>query len=208
MQFKIVAALSAFAGLMAAALPSHAVTVYSGPVSIAIPDTAQGLYLNVVTGVTNTTGSFAGYDINPYSAAAGLFSLWGPTANTWFNTAGVVAGPYPLAAGTSISGAAAAFFRPGGGTDIGTQVTLNAPNLFGFRFINEAAANQVQFGWVEITFGATAATRSITGYAYENSGAAILAGAVPEPGTYAMLLAGLATVGGIAARRRKDAASA
>lgn len=192
-------AMTAIAGLMAVAAPAQAVVVVSGPVSIAVPDNIDGVYLNVVTGVSGTT-AVTGWDVNPYSALAGQFNLWGPTTTTWLSPSGVIGGPYPLAAGTSI-GPGGAFFRPGGGTDIGTQVTLNAVNYFGFQFTNEAAGGATNYGYLAVTFGATAGQRTITGYAYDNAGVAI--SVVPEPGTVALWLAGLAAVGGVAARRRK-----
>ena len=205
MHTKSLAAVSALAGLLGAALPAQAIVVSSGPVSIAVPDDIDGVYLNMVTGAFGAVPP-VGYDINPYSAFAGQFNLWGATTTTWLATSGVVAGPYPIAPGTSIS-AAGLFFRPGGGTNVGTQVTLNATNLFGVQFLNEGPAI-TNYGWVAMTFGASAGVRTITGWAYETTGAEILAGAVPEPGSYAMLLAGLAVVGGVAARSRKANATA
>jgi len=199
-------AATALTALLAAA-PAQAVIVFSGPVSINIPDDVDGVYVNLVTGLSGSIAP-ADWDINPYTAgfSPNGFHLWGANTTTWFSPSGVVGGPYPLAANTSIGGLATTFFRPGAGTNVGSQVTLNAPNLFGVRFTNEATA-ATNFGWVQITFGATAAQRSITAYAYENNGTAILAGVIPEPGTYAMLLAGLAVVGGIAARRRTASAA-
>lgn len=198
-------AMTAVAGLLTVASPAQAVLVYSGPVNIEIPDTIDGIYMNVVTGDTGSSG-FTGYDINPYSADNGLsgdfFSLWGPTANTWLSPSGVIGGPYPLAVSTMIDGTGT-YLRPGGGTNVGAQVTLNAPNYLGFRFVNESAGNATHFGWLEVTFGATAGERAITGYAYDDSGAGVMAGVVPEPGTVALWLAGLATLGGVAIRRRK-----
>lgn len=197
-------AMTALAGLMAVAAPAQAVVVYSGPVNIAVPDNIDGVYLNVVTGAFGAVAP-AGWDINPYSALAGQFNLWGATTTTWLSPSGVIGGPYPLATGTSV-GPGGAFFRPGGGTDVGLQVTLNAVNYFGFQFTNEAAGGATNYGWLAVTFGGSAGERSITGYAYDNAGVAITV--VPEPGTMALWLAGLAAVGGVAARRRKAGAAA
>ncbi len=154
--------------------------VYSGPVNIPIPDDIDGVYFNVVTGVT---GSATGWDINPYSAIAGNFNLWGATTQTWFNTAGTItnASGYVLPLGTTIPNTVASFFRPGGGTNIGPVVNLNSSdNYFGIYFLNEStSANNV--GWVQIQFGATAGTRAIVAYAYENTGATIAAGDTGAP---------------------------
>lgn len=201
----VLATAAAAAALLAMA-PAHATLVYSGPVNIAIPDNIDGIYLNVVTGASGTT-AVSGWDINPYSALAGQFNLWGPTTTTWLATSGVIDGPYPLAANTSI-GPGGAFFRPGGNINVGTTVQLNTVNLFGFQFANEAAGGATNYGWVAISFGATAGSRSIVGYAYDNAGLAVQAGVVPEPATYALWLAGLAAVGGLASRRRKSAQAA
>jgi hypothetical protein len=211
MQIKSIAALSAVAGLMAVAGPAQAVIVDSGPVNINIPANIDGVYLNLVTGASGATAP-AGWDINPYSAGTALapgFHLWGATTTTWLNSASLItnAAGYILAPGTSI-GPGTNFFRPGGGTDLGGVVTLNAPNLFGVQFANEAGGT-THFAWVEVTFGSSVTSRAITRYAYESSPlTAIQAGVVPEPGTYALMLAGLAAVGGLAARRRKAEATA
>ncbi len=196
----------AVTALMALAAPAQAVIVSSGPVSIAIPDDIDGVYLNVVTGAFGAAPP-AGWDLNPYSALSGQFNLWGATTTTWFSPNGTgngVDGTYPLAAGTMIAGPTTSFFRTGGALDVGTQVTLNATNLFGFRFANEAQAGANNFGWVAIRFDADAGTRRITSFAYQNDGSGIMAGVVPEPGTYAMMALGLAAMGGFVARRRKQ----
>lgn len=65
------------------------------------------------------------------------------------------------------------------------------------------------FGWMDLTLsevgsGDTRKIITINGWAYDDSGAAILAGNVPEPNTLALLAAG--SVGILARRRRKQAA--
>ena len=189
-------------GVMGTATEAQADIVYSGPVNIVIPDNIDGIYMNLVTGATGVTPP-AGWDINPYTATAGAnsgFHLWGFTTTTWFNPSGTIgnAAGYILANGTSI-GPGPNFFRPGGGTNLNTAVTLNAANLFGVQFTNENGGG-THFAWVQITFGATVGDRRITAYAYDNvAGTSIPAGAIPEPSTFAILAAGAA---GLMALRR------
>jgi hypothetical protein len=83
-----------------------------------------------------------------------------------------------------VQGATAAFFRPGGGTNIATQVTLNSSNnYFGFRFTNEPGGTN-HFGYMQVQFGATAATRSIIRYVFESTPdtAITVAGGATAPG--------------------------
>ncbi len=188
------------AGVVGTTATVEADIIYSGPVNIAVPDSIDGIYLDVVTGATASAG-FATYDINPYSSPNGNFNLWGPDAATWFN----IAGQYIQPVGTIVDNTGA-FGRPGGG-NISAQVALNSDqNYLGFEFVNEALGGQTQYGWIQFQFGATAGTRSIVGYAYENTGGGIAIGdigAIPEPATFGLLALG--AIGLTTLRRRRHA---
>ncbi len=197
-------AASTGAGLVGDVSTASAAIVYSGATNIVIPDNLDGVYFNVVTGATGTAGgAVPGWDINPYTAgpANGGFNLWGWSVNTWLSPSGAIGGPYVLPEGFLVDGSGT-FLRPGGGTNIGPEITLNAANYFGFRFQNEALGNAINFAWVEITFGGSFAERSITRYAYEDTGSGIQVGAVPEPSSLSVLALGAM---GVLARRRNRA---
>ena len=191
------AACAAAAGASLAVVPSSdAVIVYSGPVNLVVPATTAGLYLNVVTGVSNTVpGSAPGWDVNPFGSTTLVF--FNPTAPVGgvyvVNFPGGTSATLPdnLPLGTLIS--ALNGYGSGTGESTGiTAFTLNSSNNYvGFRF-TEATLNggAVTYGWFQIQIGATLATRSIVGYAYENAvGVGIAAGdtGVPEPTTLALL---------------------
>ena len=192
------AACAAAAGASLAVVPSSDATiVYSGVVSINIPATTAGVYLNVVTGVNNVSPGLApGWDVNPYGSTTLIF--FNPTAPAGgvyvVNAPGGSSTTLPdnLPFGFLIS--ALNGYGSGTGESTGTTAfTLNSTNNYvGFRF-TEATLNggAVTYGWFQISLGATLASpRSIVGYAYENTaGLGIAAGdtGVPEPTTLALL---------------------
>ena len=178
------------AGGLAIAGPAAAAIVHSGVVNVPIPLNFDGVYLNVVTGATGSSGgSVAGWDINPYNTS-GL---------SWF-VPSVPAGSHGLVRGAgtstsqvdnlggagfyltySIDGAATQSFGTGSNQTVGaTAFTFNSTaNIVGFRFLNEATG-QVNYGWMRLSLSAGFNTdRSIVEWAYENTGAPIVAGALP-----------------------------
>jgi hypothetical protein len=193
----------ALAAVATAAVSSaNAQIVHSGIVNLSVPNSTNGLYLNVVTGATNLPAgsggtTVPGWDINPWSTAGfGLFSPGSPTGGAYVITS--ASNATNMAFGAQIS--AANTYGSNGTTSV-AQWNLNSDqNLVGFRFLNEAN-NQIHYGWARFSFGGTVATRSLVEYAYDaTAGAAIGAGVVPAPS--AMALLGL---GGLVAGRRRRA---
>jgi MYXO-CTERM domain-containing protein len=169
--------------------------------NLVIPNTIDGLYINVEARTTGSAGSVvAGWDINPYSA----------TSLTWFNATGTGMMRYPGvttgSAGNLVDGnvvGASGSFGSGAvvvGSAAGNWV-LNSVNKFGFRFI--AADGLTHYGWGTFQIGSSisGADRTITNIYFESTAAtAITVGntGVPTPGAIALL--GLA---GLAGRRRR-----
>lgn len=177
-----------------------------------VPDTLDGVYINVVTGGTGVTAATApaGWDLNPYSVTAGQLSWWGATTTTWLAVSGSPGtGAIAVPTGTIVD-ATGTYVRPGssGSATAGAspgEFTFNAMNYVGFQFPNEATG-QTHFGYMAILVGSSFADRSIYGLFYEDTaGAAINVAAVPVPEpTGALLAAGAA--GLLTLRRRRQAA--
>jgi len=179
---------------------AEAAIVSSGPVNINIPVTTAGIYLNVVTGATGTSSSLPGWDVNPWgSSNLAYFSSAGGPTYVQRTGGGATAN---LAAGTLIGGASV--YGASNAANTGSEAhVFNGVNIIGFRFQNEANGNAIHYGWMKISLGAsfTDAARAIVEYAYEDqAGVGIQAGAVPTPGTAALLALGAV---GMAGRRRK-----
>lgn len=175
--------------------------VYSGVVNINIPSTTAGVYLNVVTGVNAASpASVPGWDLNPWSSSGlGMFSPGAPAGGVYVLSAPITAAN--LAPGTLIDGAST--FGSGSSANTANYNLGTSNNLVGFRFQNEANANQVHYGWMRISLAGTinGQPRSIVEYAYEDvAGQGIGAGVIPTPGTMALLALGAI---GLAGRRRK-----
>ena len=160
---------------------------------LAIPNTLDGLYVNVVTGSTSTTGvPPAGWDFNPYNRGTGL-GFFAPATPSGQGT--LASGPTALAllAGETIG--PSGIYQPD--QALGTNFQITGISYAGFRFLNETTA-QLNYGWARLsTTGSNGAgfPAALLGYAYEDTGAPIPAGQVPEPAAPALLgLAGLAVL--------------
>ena len=171
---------------------ANAAIVHWANANLVVPNTIDGLYINVETRTSGSAGSVvAGWDINPYSA----------TSLTWFNATGTGMMRYPgvttgsagnLAAGTEI-GATGSFGS--GAVTVGSAPgnwVLNSVNIFGFRFVASDGLTHYGYGFFQIGSSISGADRMITDIFYEDvAGTAITV--VPAPGAIALLgLAGLA----------------
>lgn len=153
-----------FAALCAVSSPLLAAVVDSGPVSIAVPQTTAGIYLNVITGVSATAPAGApGWDINP----------WGSTALNFFG--GATSGSYIAAGGNvvpqnigDVVGPASTFATSAG--TVGTSFRNSGTSILGFRFFNEGNGNSVHYGYAEITTTApNGIPATIVRYVYEST---------------------------------------
>ena len=184
------------------------VTTYANTV-INVPATTAGIYLNLETGVSGTSGSaVTGYDFNPYLANSGsqLGFYWGAAATRGAGVgSSATTGPYlDLAAGTVV-GPASIFTSAIQGTTGSVYLSTTGVHNLGFRFIT--AAGTTDYGVLRLqTTAGNGFAATILGWTYENTGAAItVGGAVPEPGTVAFLALAGGAVGVRAWRRRKTA---
>jgi hypothetical protein len=198
--FASAAAVAVGAAMFGAAHQADAGIVWSGIVNINIPSNIDGVYLNVITGQSGSSGASApGWDINPYGSNTLTFLV--PTGGGLVRGLGSSSTLIDnLAFGTLINGSQ----DFGGGTietTGSTGMNLNSSeNLVGFRFVNEATG-ATHYGWARLQFSATSffQPRAIVEYAYESTaGQGIQAGIIPAPG--ALALVGAA---GLIARRRR-----
>ena len=176
--------------------------------NLAIPATTAGVYINLVTGATGSSGgAVAGWDFNPYLTASGLGFYWSPDLAGGLRGAAVAVGPSPnnnLAADLpfgSVVSAASLFTSAIQSASANYRDT--GVSYLGFRFVNSGVMN---YGYAAIqTSAANGFPATLLGWVYEDSGQSITVQPIPAPGA-AGLLAMLA-IGATSRRsmRRKSA---
>ena len=148
-----------------------------------IPDNIDGIYLNLTTGASGTSGAGVdGFDINLFAQSAGLAGYPGNdvdpnnqvvatiVAGTQNDQYIVMTAGQPIGPGATFTAESAAMTNWRSGVTGG---------FLGVQFTNDTTS-AVNFGWLQIT---TTAPRgfpaTITSFCYDNTGAAINAGTTP-----------------------------
>ena len=190
----------ALASLAMASHASAAVITINGPISV--PSTFDGLYINLATGATGTSGlSTPGWDFNPYNSGTALSFFWNSTPA---NSSGGVAtaatgGQYiDLPIGSIVSSAST--FTAITAATATAQFQTPGTHILGFRFFNEGVG-AVNYGYMTLTSGGSNGfPLTIERWSFEDTGIAI---AVPEPASALMLAAGALAIGAVRKRRQR-----
>jgi hypothetical protein len=181
--------------------------VYSGVQNIAVPQTFDGVYLNIQTGATALTEPATWNTapwLNPFFGGVGIANspllqpiITGTDQIVNIAPGGIIGfggnfGPAPSGSSTHV-GPAANQFQPG------------VTGYIGYRFQLPGGGGSDYFGWMGVQVNNTGAG-TIIDWAYQNTaGQPVAAGsisAVPEPVTTAI---GLALCGVCVMRRRRSA---
>lgn len=174
-KFKVKTHLAACA-LAAATFSGNALgAIVCASPELDVPNSIDGVYLNMVTGQSGT--SVSGWDINPYNNSVGLtfYGTASPYGVLATGTAGTSAEAQALAAGDLISPTPAVGFYNQYQTR-GAAFQSTGTRFLGVKFLNETT-NAANYGWLQVTSGAsTGFPATINRYCYENTGIAIKAG--------------------------------
>ncbi len=173
--------------------------------NLSIPATSAGLFINVQTRVSGTTGvSASGWDFNLYTASpsAPSLTMYGAVGTRFMRTPGqfgysvgnlpqeqdIGAAQFALGLFNPEGDAYSAIFNSPGQSGVGNW-NLNSINYFGFRFAANTGA--IHYGYGRMDVGANANARTLKFVEWnETAGAPVQI--VPAPGALALLgLAGL-----------------
>ena len=201
----ITAGLGAAAG-WGVASAAHAGFVYSGVVSIDIPMSADGLYLDLNTGSFGTSrDAIAGWDLNLYGV--GSMTIAGQDGMEFMAAGGNSKDQVDNLQFRTEIGSESSFASGPMGIETSGSSAFNfnsSQNLFGFRFRNGATAGY-SYGWMRVQLAGAdfGQPRAIFEYLWEATpGTWTNAGVIPAPGALA-LLGGVPCL--LASRRRRPA---
>lgn len=174
--------------------------IYSGLQNIAIPTTFDGVYLDIDNGHISTS-TILGWDVNFFFGGVGIAASTGfqPARMSTSNESTVLKYALNDAIDGSLNYAGAQETGSGDHLGMAGNFQNGVQGYLGFKFTKNNSSGPY-YGWMRVTLTANTSGALIHDWAWEDSGAFILAGAmVPEPGRALMILAGLA----VACLRRK-----
>ena len=208
MKMKLVTAVTA---LLMTSGAQAAIVTYSG--AFAVTNNINGTDFNFRNGAVGPETTIPGWDLNIYNSGTSISFFWNNAiAGTAGGVAGTATGPYLSLATGAVVSAASTFTAVTSGLQTAAFQT-SGPHILGFRFYNETTS-ATNYGYLTITNTATSGfPATVTNWSYENTGAAItvgggaVSGAVPEPATWGMMLAGFGIVGGTMRRRQRTSVS-
>lgn len=164
--------------LLACSASATATVICSGQRDLDVPQNGEGLYINLVTGVSGTTeGQVPGFDFDPYAQQTStppnqLRFYWGPASN---GGAGVATSgdQYAVLAAGALVGPDSLFTRAGAGGDTSLwQIGISA-GFLGARFQNESLG-LLNYGWIRIDTSAPIGfPMTVRDWCYEDDGSAI-----------------------------------
>lgn len=217
---RLLAAWAAAAALAAAIPAAQAEVRYSGVLNAAIPPDLTGLYVNVVkaelyAGPHSYPATFDpayAFDFNVYKEPG--WTLLSSNLSGQPKIVPASARGFVLDAAGSLNLAEGELIGPSRSFTVSllADVPVDQTSLLvGFRFLNEGALmfdrddDTVHYGWFRVQLPASG-MGTLVDYAYETTpGTALIAGAVPEPASVALMASGLA---GLLLWRRRGAAAA
>jgi len=194
-------------GMCAAALAGAAGTVTDAQATVVtfttpipVPNTFSGVYINLLTGANAISpAAVSGWDFGPWGSSSTLtFFFSGTPAASNGAVAATTTGPYlDLPLGSVIS-AASTFSASASNLQTGAFQSTGTHTM-GFRFFNESTA-AINYGYLTMqSTGPLGFPATVTGWSFENSGAAITV--VPEPSTGLMLSVGALALGALNLRK-------
>ncbi|MFT5412182.1 MAG: hypothetical protein ACI9NC_004920 [Verrucomicrobiales bacterium] len=197
--------ISIAVGMMALhASSASAAIIYLPGQEIPIPTTFEGVSVNLETGaVTNALAGAPGADVNFVLGGRGITNdadetasapTFQPVRSGTGNTDPIV----ELTFGTVVGPTSVTGNDFGGSSTHFATFTSGTQGYIGFEVV--LADTTVSYGWLLTTLQDDNTPGVIHSWAYENSGAAITVGAIPEPSHSLLSIFGLAA---LALRRRR-----
>lgn len=181
---------------------ASAAVIYSGIQNIPIPTTFDGVYVDIDNASTSTS-VITGWDINPF------FGGYGIAASAAFQPARIGTGNADTILNYALndlidgsllysSGETGSSDHVGGGAG---QFTAGSEGYIGFKFTKNDSSGPY-YGWMRVTLTVNTSGGFIHDWAWDDTGAGILVGAlgIPEPSRVLLVLLGLC---GIVGRRKR-----